>query len=62
MLPQLQAEDKNTSAAFSSADAAIPVSLKAEYQELTLKREQLRTTLEQAKAELAAFKAKAKAP
>jgi hypothetical protein len=40
---------------------AIPASLKAEYQELALKRQQLRAKLERAKAELATLKAKGKA-
>jgi len=60
MLPQLQAEEGGRPAALDSANAAIPESLRAEYQELSLKREQLRTRLGQAKAELAALKAKAR--
>jgi hypothetical protein len=40
---------------------AIPASLKAEYEELFLKRELLRAELERAKAELAGLRANGKA-
>jgi hypothetical protein len=59
MTPQLHAEaDKlKTMASFGGEGAVIPASLKAEYEELFLKREQLRAELERARAELAALKA-----
>lgn len=62
MLPQPQAEEDKLATAFSSAAAAIPQSLKAEYEELTLKRERLRGKLERARTELAVLKANGKAP
>lgn len=46
----------------SDNGASIPASLKAEYDELFLKREQLRAELERAKVLLAGLKTKGKAP
>jgi hypothetical protein len=48
-------------AALGVDTGAVPASLKAEYQELFLKREQLRAELERAKTELAGLRAKRKA-
>jgi hypothetical protein len=63
LTPPLPApEDKlKTTVSPGGEGAAIPASLKAEYEELFLKREQLRAKLERARAALAALKAKGKA-
>jgi len=50
-------EDQKTPPAPGVAGAAIPASLKAEYDELFLKRDQLRAELQRARAGLAALKA-----
>jgi hypothetical protein len=55
-------DDKlTTMTSLGEQGAPIPASLKAEYDELFLKREQLRAKLEQARDELATLKAKGKA-
>jgi hypothetical protein len=51
-------EDKKAPPAPGVAGTAIPASLKAEYEELSLKRNQLRADLQRARAELAGLKAK----
>jgi hypothetical protein len=52
-------DELKTMASLSGQGVAVPASLKAEYEELFLKREELRAKLEGARAELAALKAKA---
>jgi len=62
MRPPLQVEEDNVPAASSVGGAAIPESLKIEYRELTLKREQLRARLALARTDLETLRAKGKAP
>jgi hypothetical protein len=54
-------DELNATAFLGDNGGSIPASLKAEYEELFLKREQLRAELARARAELAGLRAKGKA-
>ena len=54
-------DELKVAASLGDTGGSIPASLKAEYDELFLKREQLRAKVERARAELAGLRAKGKA-
>jgi hypothetical protein len=61
-MTQTPPDDKlKATASRGAGGAAIPASLQAEYDELFRKREQLRTDVERARAELVSLKAREKA-